>query len=217
MNDLRDSSTLGQTAYAQLRGMILAGDLPAGTRLQEQVLAEQLGVSRTPVREAIGRLLSEGLVARPHGGAPVVHKITVGEVMEILHVRRLLECEAARQAASGQPPVERFLALRARVERFLHGERPSAEDHLAVDEELHDLIAATSGSGLLRDMVAMLKLKTRMFDKGSIPERFEPGCREHLALIDAILARDPTEAEARMRCHLENARAAILAHLSRLF
>lgn len=217
MTDLRDSSTLGQTAYAQLRGMILAGNLPAGTRLQEQVLAEQLGVSRTPVREAIGRLLSEGLVARPSGGAPVVHKITVGEVMEILHVRRLLECEAARQAASAQPPVERFLALRARIERFLQGERPSAEDHLAVDEELHDLIAATSGSGLLRELVAMLKLKTRMFDKGSIPERFEPGCREHLALIDAILARDPAEAEARMRSHLENARAAILSHLSRLF
>lgn len=217
MTDLRDTSTLGQSAYAQLRGMILDGALPAGARLQEQALAEMLGVSRTPVREAIGRLAAEGLVVRPNGGAPVVHKISVGEVMEILHVRRLLECEAARQAATAQPPVERFLTLRARVERFLHGERPSAEEHLAVDAELHDLIAATSGSGLLRELVATLKLRTRMFDKGSIPERFEPGCHEHLAIIDAILERDPARAESLMRAHLENARAAILGHLSRLF
>lgn len=217
MTDPRDTGTLGQSAYAQLRGMILAGALPAGTRLQEQALAEQLGVSRTPVREAIGRLSAEGLVTRPNGGAPVVHKISVGEVMEILHIRRLLECEAARQAATGQPPVERFLALRNRIERFLQGEKPNADIHLAVDEELHDLIAATSGSVLLRELVSMLKLKTRMFDKGSIPERFEPGCEEHIAIIDAILARDPARAEERMRLHLEHARGAILSHLSRLF
>jgi DNA-binding GntR family transcriptional regulator len=218
MNDLRETSTLSQSAYAQLRQMILGGVLPAGTRLQEQGLAEQLGVSRTPVREAIGRLAAEGLVTRPGGGgAPVVHKISVGEIMEILHVRRLLECEAARQAAQGQPPVEQFLALRARIERFLQGERPSAEAHLEVDERLHDLIAAASGSQLLRALVGSLKVKTRMFDKGSIPERFEPGCHEHIAIIDAILARDPARAEMLMRGHLENARAAILAHLSRLF
>lgn len=217
MTSLHETSTLGQSAYEQLRRMILSGGLPAGTRLQEQVLAEQLGVSRTPVREAIGRLTAEGLVARPNGGTPVVHKITVGEIMEILHVRRLLECETARQAAHGQPPVEQFLALRAKIDRFLQGERPSAEEHLEVDERLHDLIAAASGSQLLRELVGSLKVKTRMFDNGSIPERFEPGCHEHVAIIDAILARDPALAEAQMRSHLENARAAILAHLSRLF
>ncbi len=217
MNDLRDTSTLGQSAYAQLRQMILGGALPAGTRLQEQNLAEQLGVSRTPVREAIGRLAAEGLVARPNGGAPVVHKISVGEIMEILHVRRLLECETARQAAQGQAPVEQFLGLRARIERFLQGDRPSPQAHLEVDERLHDLIAASSGSHLLRELVATMKVKTRMFDNGSIPERFEPGCHEHIAIIDAILARDPVAAETRMRSHLNNARAAILGHLARLF
>lgn len=217
MSEFEDAATLGQSAYARLRDMILTGDLPAGTRLQEQALAARLGVSRTPVREAIGRLLTEGLVTRPVGGAPTVHKITVGEVMEILHVRRLLECEAARLAAGTQLPVERFLALRGRFERFLAGERPSDEAHISVDDDLHRLIAACSGSGLLTELVETLKLKTRMFDKGSIPERFEPGCREHLEIIDALLARDPDRAVAAMGLHLESARAGILAHLSRLF
>lgn len=217
MSGPREPGTLGQSAYVRLRGMILEGELPAGTRLHEQGLAERLGVSRTPVREAIGRLTAEGLVARPNGAMPVVTKISVTEVMEILHVRRLLECETARQSAISAAPLERFLALRARIERFLTGDRPSPEVHLAVDEELHDLIAASSGSALLRDLVGSLKIKTRMFDNGSIPERFEPGCQEHLAIIDAIMARDPQAAEAAMRRHLENARAAILGHLSRLF
>jgi len=97
------------------------------------------------------------------------------------------------------------------------GDRPTAEAHLEVDERLHDLIAAASGSALLRELVGTLKVKTRMFDNGSIPERFEPGCHEHIAIIDAILARDPARAEAQMRGHLENARAAILTHLARLF
>ena len=218
MSDPVDAHTLGQSAYSRLREMILSGALPAGTRLQELTLAARLGVSRTPVREAIGRLHAEGLVARPSGGAPVVHKITVTEVMEILHVRRLLECDAARQAAvAAQLPVEEFLALRARFERFLSGERPSPEEHIAVDDRLHGLIAATCGSALLSELIEMLKMKTRMFDKGSIPERFEPGCREHVEIIDAVLARDGERAAAAMHLHLDGARTGIIAHLSRLF
>jgi DNA-binding GntR family transcriptional regulator len=217
MSDPVDVSTLGQSAYSRLREMILSGALPAGTRLQEQALAARLGVSRTPVREAMGRLHAEGLVARPSGGAPVVHKITVPEVMEILHVRRLLECEAARQAATTQLRIEEFLALRATFERFLSGERPTPEAHIAVDDRLHRLIAESSGSALLSELVETLKMKTRMFDKGSIPERFEPGCREHVEIIDALLAGDGEAAATAMRHHLEGARTGIIAHLSRLF
>lgn len=217
LTDVAAASTLGQSVYFRLREMILSAELAAGTRVQEVMIAEQFGVSRTPVREAIGRLTAEGLLARVNGGAPVVHRITVSEIMEILHVRRLLECEAARLAAAATGQTEDFLKLRGRFERFLAGEHPSPEEHLALDEDLHDLIARSSGSVLLRSMVATLKMKTRMFDTGSIPERFEPGCQEHMAIIDAILAEDADAAETCMKIHLENTRAAILRHLSRLF
>ena len=218
MSESVEPHTLGQSAYSQLRELILSGELPAGTRLQELALASRLGVSRTPVREAIGRLHAEGLVVRPSGGAPVVHRITVTDVMEILHVRRLLECDAARQAATTpRLPVEEFLSIRRKIERFLEGERPSSEEHATLDDRLHGLIAATCGSSLLSELVETLKTKTRMFDKGSIPERFEPGCREHIEIIDAVLARDGERAAASMHLHLEAARAGIIAHLSRLF
>lgn len=209
--------TLGQSVLDRLRGMILAGELPSGTPLQEKIFAERLGVSRTPVREAVAKLTSEGLVTRNSGGVPTVSQISITEIMEILHVRRLLESDAARQAASVNAPAEPFLAMRARLVNYLEGERPSVADYARFDEELHTLIARTAGSSLLTELVNGLKQKTRIFDKGFIPERFEPGCHEHIAIIDAILARDPDRAEAAMRAHIENARSAILSHLYRLF
>ncbi|WP_054007814.1 GntR family transcriptional regulator [Cypionkella psychrotolerans] len=209
--------TLGQSVHDRLRGMILAGELPSGTPLQEKLFAERLGVSRTPVREAVAKLTSEGLVTRAGGGVPTVSRISMTEIMEILHVRRLLEGETARQAASVNTSPEPFLALRAQLVKYLEGDRPSVADYAQFDEDLHILIAKTAGSSVLTDLVKGLKLKTRIFDKGSIPERFEPGCREHMEIIDAILARDADRAEAAMRSHIENARGAILSHLYRLF
>jgi DNA-binding GntR family transcriptional regulator len=209
--------TLGQSIHDRLRSMILAGELPSGTPLQEKVFAERLGVSRTPVREAVARLTSEGLVTRSGGGVPTVNEISITEIMEILHVRKLLETEAARQAASVNSPAEPFLAMRAKLVLFLQGERPGVAEYAQFDEDLHTLIARTAGSALLTELIKGLKLKTRIFGKGSIPERFEPGCHEHIEIIDAILAREPARAEVAMRSHIENARAAILSHLNRLF
>ena len=94
------TQTLGQSAHERLREMILGGELSAGTRLQEKTFADRLGVSRTPVREAIALLISEGLVTRSSGGVPTVNSISITDFMEILHVRRLLECEI--RAAGGK-------------------------------------------------------------------------------------------------------------------
>ncbi|GAB1477477.1 GntR family transcriptional regulator [Paracoccaceae bacterium] len=211
------AQTLGQSVHDRLREMILSGELPSGSPLKEKVFADRLGVSRTPVREAVARLTSEGLVTRDGGGVPSVSRISIAEIMEILHVRRLLESDAARQAAVVSAPPEPFLAMRTRLTQFLQGDRPSVSDYAQFDEDLHTLIARTAGSSLLTELVKSLKLKTRIFDKGSIPERFEPGCLEHIEIIDAILSRDPDRAQAAMRNHIENARSAILSHLYRLF
>ncbi len=217
MQPEKNVQTLGQSAHERLREMILSGELPAGTRLQEKTYADRLGVSRTPVREAIAQLISEGLVTRSSGGVPTVSSISVTDFMEILHARRLLECETARQAASVNSPAEPLIILRKRVESFLAGPRPNAQDHVRLDDDLHLLIARIAGSRLLMDLIENLRRKTRMFDQGSIPARFEPGCHEHIEIIDAILGRDPDRAERAMRLHITNAREAIINHIHRLF
>lgn len=209
-------ASLGDTAYLRLRQMIVSGELQAGARVLENDCAARLGISRTPIREAIGRLTSEGLIRRPEGGAPVVHRISTDEIVEILHVRRLLEVEAARQAA-GASGRDALLRLRSIFEGFLSGERPTAEAHSAADDALHEQIAKMSGSRLLESLISDMRLKTRIFDKGSIPERFEPGCREHIAIIDGIVSGDPERAQAAMKTHMDNVREGILNHLTRLF
>jgi len=69
------------------------------------------------------------------------------------------------------------------------------------------------GSKLLTELIDRLKLKTRMYDQGSIPDRFVPGCHEHIAIIDAILDRDAEAASDAMKLHLKNVRESIISHI----
>lgn len=207
------TKTLGATAYQQLKAMILDGTLEPGTLLREKKCADQLGVSRTPVREAIGQLISEGLAKRSEGGAPVVAEVSLTDIMEILHVRSLLECEAARKAAKSGKESALLGQLRDQFSAFSNGPRPDAETHMALDAQLHLELARMAGSALLAELIEGLKIKTRMFDQGSIPDRFLPGCDEHIAIIDAVTARDVEAAGEAMKLHLTNVREAIIAHI----
>ncbi|WP_210484815.1 GntR family transcriptional regulator [Microvirga antarctica] len=208
------TSTRGQVAYQRLRELILDGSFPAGTPLQETMLAARIGVSRTPIREALAQLISEGLVSRVSGLTPVVRRLSVEDFVEILHLRRLLEVEAAgRAAGSGQSGDLR--AIRERLVSFLAGEQPTTEDHIAIDDRLHTTIAELSGSKLLTQFVQDLRLRTKVFDKGRLPGRFVPGCQEHIAIIDAVLAADAPAAEAAMRRHIDNVRESIMGYLHR--
>ncbi len=210
------ASTLGHTTYQRLRDMILQGRLPIGTALQEKRLATLLGVSRTPVREAITRLFSEGLVLRDSGQTPVVRRMSVDEMVEVLHVRLLLEVDAAGRAAEGGR-YEGFAALREQFARFGSGTVPTPEEHFGADDALHNLLAQRSDSRLLADLIRDLRMKTRIFDTGRVPERLVPGAQEHIAIIDAVLAGDAPAAREAMRVHIENVRTSVLAHLRRLF
>jgi DNA-binding GntR family transcriptional regulator len=215
MDEAALTATRGQAAYHRLREMILDGTFPVGTPLQENMLATRLGVSRTPVREALAQLINEGLVSRVSGLTPTVRRLSLDEFVEILHMRRLLEVEAAGRAAeSGQ--MGDLPEIRSRIAAFVAGEQPSVEEHTALDDRLHSTLANLSGSKLLARYVADLRLKTRMFDKGRLPERFLPGSKEHLAIIDAVLAKRPEEAQQAMRQHLDNVRESILNFLRRL-
>lgn len=207
------AQTLGDTAFERIKAMILDGTLEPGTVLREKKFADRLGVSRTPVREAIGQLISEGLATRSESGAPVVNSVSLSDIMEILHVRSLLECETAKKAALSGKPTDSLLAYRAQIVGFLEGPRPDAQVHSTLDSQLHLEIARLAGSKLLIELVEGLKVKTRMFDQGSIPDRLIPGCHEHLAIIDAITSQFADAAAAAMKLHLTNVREAIISHI----
>jgi DNA-binding GntR family transcriptional regulator len=210
------TATIGETTYRRLRDMILSDALAAGDALQEKKLADMLGVSRTPIREAITRLTTEGLVERTIGLTPVVRRLSANEFIEILHVRRLLEVEAAGRAAETGGS-DALRAIMMKIQRFREGDIPTPAEHIAVDDALHSTVANLAGSRVLAELIRDLRQKTKMFDMGQVPERFEPGIAEHLEIISAILARDATRAQDAMRNHIDNVRSSVIDHLRRLF
>jgi DNA-binding GntR family transcriptional regulator len=205
-------TSVSLAAYEQVRGMLLRGALPGGHVIQERKLAEELGFSRTPIREALQRLEGEGLLRRQDRFLRVA-EVTVTEVMEILAVRQSLESEAVR-AACGRISASLLCSIRDRIEAMADPGAVSDDAHWAVDDLVHLSIAQESGNSLLLRLISDLRQKTRLFGLHRIPSRFGPGKAEHLAILDALEAADTELAVDCMRAHIANARQAILASLA---
>jgi DNA-binding GntR family transcriptional regulator len=200
--------TLTQTAFDAVMEMIVAGDLPQGAVVSEREIAETLGLSRTPLREALNRLEAQNYLRR-HGRTLLVQAVALDDALEILVARRALEAEAARAAAGRMAPDE-VASLRAETERMQAAGDATAADHWQLDDRVHVRIAEAAGNRLILRLIRDLRLRTRIFGKDRIPDRFAPGLAEHLAILDAIEAGDGPAAAERMAAHLDHARQAIL-------
>jgi DNA-binding GntR family transcriptional regulator len=213
--DASDGRSLSERAYDELLDRMLSGELPAGTLLQERPLADALRISRTPVREALTKLESEGLVTRHVGRLLIVREISVHELMQILHVRSILEVEAVALAANRISRAQ-LETLRATFEGQMKGPIPDGGNHWGADDLLHGTICEASGNAVLTELVRGLRRRTRMFNLKRMPERFLPGCREHLAIIEALERGDEKMARRGMATHLENAKRSILNKLGKV-
>jgi len=200
--------SLAERAKQQIRQMILVGELPGGAVVQDRRLAEKLGLSRTPVREALGRLAGEGYLRRDRR-ILTVHSVSIEDVMEILATRRVLEGETARLATGRLAPA-RIAEIRAAVEGMVSAAAVSHDKHWSVDDLVHLSIAEAGGNGLMARMVKDLRERTRMFGLARIPRRFDPGKGEHLAILAAIETGDAEAAARAMQSHIDNARQGIL-------
>jgi DNA-binding GntR family transcriptional regulator len=209
----RQEGQLSGKAYDRLLELILSGTFASGTLLQEQALAHQLKISRTPVREALVRLEAEGLVTRHAGRALVVREVSVQEFMEILRVRTVLETEAIGPACE-RIPAEKLRELRQMFESLLTTKVPDADVQLKADDALHNTIVDACGNSVLAELVRNLRRRTQFLNLRSLPDRFIPGCREHLAIVDALESRNQNTARYALADHLENVRQGILRRLS---
>lgn len=200
-----------ERAYAALLARIADGQVSAGERLMEQSLARELGVSRTPVRDALKRLAAEGLVdIEPHRGAQVV-SLTPEDVAALYAMRAEFEPVAARLAvpAMTDEDVNRLADLAARMERVVdQGEDPAALTSL--NNDFHAVFVEGSGNRHLAIALqalfrpAVVTRTFRRYDRRAL----ERSMRHHAELVDAAGARDGAWAEAVMRAHILSARHA---------
>lgn len=208
--------TIRERVYARLRQAIVEGYFAPGERLIQDKLAEQLGVSRSPVREAIRRLESEGLVeVAPVRGVTVIN-MPLDEAIGLYDLREVLEGLAARLAARNITPQE-LSELRGCVVRMEQLLPPKAAPHRWVEENsrFHEIIVRASRNRKLTELLPVLRESIGVLCRAieSNPSRVAEAMREHEAILAAIAARDPEEAERLGRQHIVCSKNAVLARL----
>lgn len=207
-----EAGTLSERTYQDLRARIVGGALPPGAVVTERKAAELVGVSRTPLRAALVRLESEGLVRRLDNGAVTIRRFSVEDLLELLVARRALEAEAAGLAAARAQPGA-TAALRAEAQGFASGAETDFERYWAHDDRFHHWIADASGQSLLRALIRDLRGKARMCHVPRMPPRFNQQSVEHLAVLDAIEAGDRQAAAEAMRAHVDAVRQRLISWL----
>lgn len=194
-----------ERAYQQLRAAIQAGQLPPGTRLREVELAESLGLSRTPVREALSRLESEGLVVNEPNRGMMVTRLDASMVSELYVMREVLESTAAALAARHATDVEISL-LRDIVERDLSfADDP---DRLAMNNRLfHETLHRCAHNRYLLKTLRSLHESMALLGRSTlaVPGRARGSYEEHMSLVEALEARNPEQAEHIARRHIQQA------------
>lgn len=207
-----------EAAYAALRQAILEGRLEPGERLVERDLAATLGISRTPVREALQKLEQERLVRKTPRRGMVVAGFSTREVNEIYQIRSALEGLVTSLAAERCTP-ERLRALEGLlVEMRLCIARSEPARYRQLHNRFNELIYQAAESPRLQSMLLQLREAVSRFSEFSyrVPGRIEEVQAEHEAIVAAIRSRNPEAAAAAARYHVHKSHETLLAVMSRL-
>jgi DNA-binding GntR family transcriptional regulator len=199
-------------AYTALRDAILSGAVGADERLTEMTIAEQLGISRTPVREAVKRLIIEGFVTRERGQGLRVTTLAPDEVEQIFNIRLKLESYAARRAAEHASEAEIAELHRLASEMSAHTP-PQSDADLAVISDANAafhrqvmLAARSPRLGAMLSLAVNLGLVLRTYRIYSAHDMIRQS-RHHHEIVEAIASRAPDWAEAAMAVHVQAAAA----------
>lgn len=204
----RSAVRASERAYASLHSDIINWRLTPGTVLGEVELSERLGVSRTPIREALARLSAEGLTEPQSGRGTVVSEISLDHLDELFELRSALECRAAELAAKLCDP-KIFLALHQKLTNageLLTENDPSRTDYYRLAGELDSAVDAAVGNHYLSQALKNLRIhlvRVRRLGKDN-PVRLRDAAREHASIALAIAHGNPVVASAATTVHLDN-------------
>ncbi|HOP74477.1 MAG TPA: GntR family transcriptional regulator [Bacillota bacterium] len=204
---------LRELVFESLREAIISGQLRPGERMMEIQLAEEMGVSRTPVREAIRKLELEGLVEMiPRKGAYVAG-LSLRDIADVFEIRRALEGLAAELAADRITDEEL-----ERLERYLviiseQIEAGNLEEVVQTDTDFHTLLYQASRNNRLSQIINNLREQIQRFRTTSLsyPGRMKAALEEHRKIVEAISSRDGEQARRIAQEHIENAENSLMS------
>jgi len=197
------TGALPDIAVRRITEMVRNRQLIGGEIIVEQKLAEQLGISRTPLREALQRLEGDGMIEKDQGRSFRVRRVYMEEYLQSLKVRILLEPEAAAGAVCRIPAAE-LANVRAQLETLRPVTHIPRQQHWDFDDIMHRLYAHHCGNEVLQSIIERLRVSTRLFEIADLDARFEADIAEHRAILDALDSGVVAEARKAVRAHLSS-------------
>ena len=205
------SVSLADQVFEKLENDIITGVYPRGEILTELKLVETLGVSRTPIREALRRLEQERLIADAGKGSLVLG-ITSEDLMDIMDIRQRIEGLAAFYAAKNITEEDKNRLIQIREKQDYYYSVRDVDNLRKVDDMFHDTIYDLCGRTVVRDTLLPLHRKTQRYRRLVLNDstRLENSVLEHSQICDAICSGDAEKAEALIASHISNAKKAMI-------
>ncbi len=201
-----EEGRLAETAYRILLQKILTHELPGGSVIQERKLAEAMGMSRSPMRDAFGRLEGEGLLVRLTERLLAVRVITLQDYLNSLDVRGMIEPQSAALAVRALKPEDVAMLLQ-QFERLISHEGADLDElQWNFDDLLHETLAEKSGNPFLAKLIREMRRYTKIFERQTVPARRKPGMDDHKRILDALATGRPEKAREAMAEHIRNVR-----------
>ena len=202
-----------EKAYAFLKEGITTLYFKPNQRLKSAEIADEVNVSRTPVREALGRLVQEGLVKRDDGWGYVVHGLSLQDILNLWRVREVLEIEAGIEALPrlGEAEIAELEACIEKAEGLYRLSR--FQEFVVQNRQFYIALARMTGNDLLQQMLGMIHDRVRLV--GSLivnlhPPRAKELLIENRRIFNALRDRDPVELESALRAHINKSRDHVL-------
>lgn len=211
MNDTAPARPISRTPLhdevaRRIRDLIVEGELAPGARVPERELCERFGISRTPLREALKILASEGLVDLQHHRGALISQLTSEAVDEMFQVMEALEALAGELACSHASDAD-IAAIRALHERMLaeHARRELSE-YFKLNQRIHEAIVAAAGNALLAQIYRGLNMRLRRarYMANLSPPRWDQAVAEHEQILAALERRDGARLARLLREHLQH-------------
>jgi len=216
-DDARRKGALHGGVVGRLRSLIITGQLAPGERLNERELCERLGVSRTPVREAIRTLTQEGLLQARPNRSPVVAPLDAAQVSALIEVVATIEALAGELAAAriSDAGLAELGILHYTMMR--HHARDELPGYFEANKAFHRRIVETSGNPVLVWIWELLALRVdrARFASNLWPTRWKKATDEHAGILKRLSARDAPATAAAMRSHVRNGLSVVVASLAK--
>ncbi len=195
--------------YENLKKRIINHSLNPGEPLNESVLTKELGISKTPIREALQQLEKEGFVENIPGKGSFVSRISIQDIREIFEIREILECDVIRRVASkGDLNKAEAEAIGKKFESSGADANMTPRSYFKAGVQIHTFIFETFGNKRLLEFYRRLQEhieRMRLYFFNQVQqERSEQSFKEHLEILNALIAQDPQRSEKAMRDHLQN-------------